>query len=416
MQNSIHPAFDVEADETFYAQAAEELESGRNYENYDDFDIGVNSDKHAQWNAKAKENIKAMPTLTPGAIKFSTLKKISYEAAYKATEDLHVDFVFHGFPTKVCGILCSPGGTGKTYFALEMAAAIACAVAGGDIVGICAGKNKGGKVCYVAGEDPDEILFNRIRAISKHLSIEANASIAENIEIFPIAGVHFDAMENEIEMTSYFKGFRLVILDTLSMIHNMDENKNGDMKKLLALLGRVAANTGCSILLLHHVSKGSTKEGDPDSQQSARGASSIVDNARWCGHLTKMSKKDSIHFLEVKIDANGNKTEELVGPDRNGYFVKYIVPKQNYNALTPDLWLKRVEGGVLVPVTLIDKRIPGSKQTAPVADTSEPKAVSEPSAEPYRLEDPLGDPIDVAPKVGSRKFLTEEEIAKRLGI
>ncbi|WP_223925542.1 helicase RepA family protein, partial [Aeromonas caviae] len=40
---------------------------------------------------------------------------------------------------------------------------------------------------------------------------------------------------------------------------------------------------------LRRVSKGSAREGQTDQQQAARGASALIDNARWCGFVAKMT-------------------------------------------------------------------------------------------------------------------------------
>ena len=67
------------------------------------------------------------------------------------------------------------------------------------------------------------------------------------------------------------------------------------MAHLVSVLEHIAATTGAAVLYLHHVNKGSARDGQTDQQQAARGASALIDNARWCGYVAKMtSRKPSV--------------------------------------------------------------------------------------------------------------------------
>lgn len=240
----------------------------------------------------------------------------------------------------------APGATGKSFWALEAAMAIACSVAGGDLVGLapaCAGR-----VVYFAGEDPEVALVRRIHAIGQHLSQEAREAIAENLTIKPIMGALMNVMVDaeRADLIEFCSGARLIVLDTLSRIHDRDENSNGEMAKLVAMLEHIAVHTGASVLYLHHVSKGSAREGQTDQQQAARGASALIDNARWCGFVAKMTEE------QAKILSDRSYDRKPIGNDRRGFFVRFGVSKQNYDATPIDQWYKRHDGGVLVPVQL----------------------------------------------------------------
>ena len=143
-------------------------------------------------------------------------------------------------------------------------------------------------------------------------------------------------------------GARLIVLDTLSRIHTLDENSNGNMAHLVAVLEHVAATTGASVLYLHHVSKGSAREGQTDQQQAARGASALIDNARWCGYVARMTEDEAKRLSDRAHD------RQPIGDERRGYFVRFGVSKQNYDATPLDRWYMRHAGGVLVPVELYE--------------------------------------------------------------
>lgn len=272
-------------------------------------------------------------------------------------EPPELDFIWPGFLSGTVGALVAPGATGKSYWALEAAIAVACSVAGGDLVKL--NPSKTGRVVYFAGEDPDAALIKRLHAIGRHLNDSAKQSISDNLILEPIMGKRLNVMDQRhlSRLIEYCSGARLIVLDTLSRIHQLDENSNGDMARLIGTLEHVAATTGASVLYLHHISKGSAKDGQGDQQQAARGASALVDNSRWCGFVAKMTEQES----EKLSDRVSNKT--AIGHDRRGFFVRFGVSKQNYDATQLDQWYERRDGGVLVPVLLQDASKKGSQRS-----------------------------------------------------
>ncbi|MCY1283793.1 helicase RepA family protein [Pseudomonas aeruginosa] len=266
-----------------------------------------------------------------------------------------LDFIWPGFLAGTVGALVAPGATGKSFWALEAAMAIACSVAGGDVVNLR--PQHTGRVVYLAGEDPESALIRRVHAIGQHLNPSAREAIAENLVLLPIMGAMLNIMDERYRtrVIEFCTGARLIILDTLSRIHSLDENSNGDMARLIATLEHVATSTGASVLYLHHVSKGSAREGLSDQQQAARGASALIDNARWCGFVTRMTEDEARHLSDRTYD------RQPIGNDRRGFFVRFGVSKQNYDATPLDQWYERRDGGVLVPVELLEAKQNGRK-------------------------------------------------------
>ncbi|PPT97448.1 replication protein A [Xanthomonas arboricola pv. arracaciae] len=274
---------------------------------------------------------------------------IDLRAAFE-NEPPALDFIWPGFLAGTVGALVAPGATGKSFWALEAAMAIACSAAGGDLVGLapaCAGR-----VVYFAGEDPEVALVRRIHAIGQHLNQQARENIAENLIIKPVMGTLMNVLDDaqRAALIKFCSGARLIVLDTLSRIHDRDENSNGDMAKLVATLEHIAARTGASVLYLHHVSKGSAREGQTDQQQAARGASALIDNARWCGFVAKMTEDEAKSLSDRAYD------RQPIGKDRRGFFVRFGVSKQNYDATPHDQWYQRRDGGVLLPVELLNAK------------------------------------------------------------
>ena len=75
---------------------------------------------------------------------------------------------------------------------------------------------------------------------------KAREAIAENLMLEPIMGKRLNVMDEAHlrRVIDYSAGARLIVLDTLSRIHSLDENSNGDMARLVATLEHVAASTG----------------------------------------------------------------------------------------------------------------------------------------------------------------------------
>ena len=254
------------------------------------------------------------------------------------------DFVWPGFLAGTVGAMVAPGATGKSFWALQAALAVACNVPGGDLLDLQPSKN--GKVFYIAGEDPEPALAQRLYSMGTYLNEEARQAIADNFVIDSVAGKQLNLVTDEARnaLTEKCKGCRLIIIDTLSRVHQLDENSNSDMSRLITSLEHIAKNTGAAVLFLHHVNKNSIRESHGDHQHAARGASALIDNARWCGYVAKMTAEES-----------GKLSERPGGPAikrRMSSFVRFGVSKQNYHESQQEQWYTRATGGVLIPVTL----------------------------------------------------------------
>ena len=258
-----------------------------------------------------------------------------------------MDFIWPGFLAGTVGALVAPGATGKSFWALQAAMSVSCSVDGGDLVGI--NPTRSGRVIYLAGEDPDQALRCRAHSIGKRLTDEAKQSIAKNLHLEPIMGKRLDVMNSKKldEIIKLYLGSRLIVLDTLSRIHGLDENSNSDMSQVVAALEYLAHSTGASVLYLHHVSKSSLREGLINQQQAGRGASALIDNVRWCGFMSKVTK-------DKFKQSPGPHQNQRQKKGRDSEYVQFGVSKQNYGEHQPDRFYARGEGGVLVP-TLVSQ-------------------------------------------------------------
>lgn len=249
-----------------------------------------------------------------------------------------LDFVLPGLLAGTVGTLVSPGGAGKSMLALELSILVAT---GHDLSGFGAGVELNtGPVAFLAAEDPEDALKHRLHALGKHMSQEVREQFAEAFVIEPLAGrqANIDRPDWLAFVESMASGRRLLFLDTLRRFHELDENDSGQMAHLISILERIANRTHCAIVAPHHSSKAAALNGQGDMQQASRGSSVLIDNVRWQAYLSGCSKDEA----------------KLLGIDeeKRKQFVRAGVSKQNYGRDVDDVWMRRVEGGVLIPAEL----------------------------------------------------------------
>ena len=258
------------------------------------------------------------------------MKTLNIKGCFE-NEPAAIDYVLPGMIQGTVGALISPGGHGKSFLALELAIEIA---SGADVLDWDR-KLRTGKVAYLAGEDPEVALHARLHHLGKCLSGCQKDEVIKNLTIHPLVGDCPDLLAPRTEhgLDAVAFGKRLVIIDTLRRFHTGNENDSGEMSKVITALERVANATGASMLFLHHSSKSAAMGGTVDEQQSSRGSSVLVDNVRWQGFLSTMTKAEA-KDMEVAHDCRRS-------------FVRFGVSKQNYGPAFEDTWFTRGEGGVL---------------------------------------------------------------------
>jgi len=246
-----------------------------------------------------------------------------------------LDFVLPGLLAGTVGAIISPGGAGKSMIALELSILVAT---GFDISGFGQDEIRHtGKVAFLAAEDPADAIRHRLHAIGKYLDPDLRERVHEDIEIEALCGTPIEIMQSEslAMIESFATNRRLLFLDTLRRFHGLDENSSSEMAMLMSILEGVVKRTSCTILFLHHASKAAAMGGMGDMQQASRGSSVLTDNVRWQMYLSTCTKAEA---EGLEIDESMRK-----------YFVRAGISKQNYGLPAADIWLRRAEGGVLVP-------------------------------------------------------------------
>lgn len=243
-----------------------------------------------------------------------------------------LEFVLPGLLRGTVGGLISPGGVGKSFWALGAALAIAEQPTL-DLTGLAPAA---GRVLFLSAEDPEVVVANRLEALNRHLRLTKFAQLDYRCCL----GLAIDLMDDGwfAQIREAAANCRLVIIDTLTRFHNLDENAAHDMKRLLGRLEQLGKETGAAILYLHHTSKTAALSGQQHQQQAARGSSVLADNARWMAFMALMTEGEAKQFG--------------VAPERRERYVRWNISKQNYGPAKADVWFCRDESGVLLPVAL----------------------------------------------------------------
>jgi len=245
-----------------------------------------------------------------------------------------LDFVIPGLVAGTVGSIVAPGATGKSWLALQIAAA----VAGADTLDI---NPPTGRVLYIASEDPQDVLHARVHALAGRLNDAQRGAVMERLHVWPTLGLSgdlLDAGQTAADIARRGEGCRLIVLDTISRWHTGDENARADAARVMRRLEQIATTTGAAVLFLHHTSKAAALEGNGIMQQAARGSSVWVDEARFCLTMTKCSENEA---RDYGIDN-----------DCRDFFVKITLAKANYIAPQTARWLRRRDGGVFEPVEM----------------------------------------------------------------
>ncbi len=251
-----------------------------------------------------------------------------------------LDFVLPGFKSGTVGALVSPGATGKTMLALQAAVTVS---GGPDMLDFAsmdtAWRRTAGRVVFLTGEDPADVLNGRFHAIGQRLNPAEREAMFENLSVAPLVGRGADVMTFEWRrwIAGVTRDARLVVIDTLRRFHQLDENDGGHMAGLLAYMEQLCRENSTTVLFLHHTSKAGALNGG-DAQQASRGSSVLTDNARFQANLVGMTPEQAKQF-DVYENCRRN-------------FVRPSFPKINYSAQIPDQWFRRRDGGLLEPAVL----------------------------------------------------------------
>ena len=257
-------------------------------------------------------------------------------------------WIFGGLiPVGAVGMVSGGGGAGKSHLAFLMAA----------MVSIDSPHHQKpfqtsepGKVLYLNNEDSADEIWHRLHDLCEVYRFgAADIDLLEkNLTILPAQGLCGPLMEirngNPVPSKFYLMlrnliiatSPKVVILDTKSRLFGLDENSQSDNAEWLRHLEALCRLTGCTVIILHHLSKQGRINGGVNA---VRGASTLTDNCRFVLSLAPIDEKIAQTFE--------------VDPQK---FASLKNDKHNYGPSSKVLYFEREKGGVLVYRDLAGER------------------------------------------------------------
>jgi hypothetical protein len=93
-------------------------------------------------------------------------------------------------------------------------------------------------------------------------------------------------------------GMQLLVVDSLSKVHSLDENSNTEMEYMVNFFQKLARSTGIAVVLLHHWGKGNEGDG---TVYSGRGASRVPDGADTLINFIGQTGEDKSKLVFIKV-------------------------------------------------------------------------------------------------------------------
>lgn len=229
---------------------------------------------------------------------------------WEPTPEDDEDFVLYGLRRGCVGMISGAGAAGKSFLCLELA--YGCAL-GKQLFSFQRPCAKPMKVLFLTCEEDKKDMRRRKYGVRQTFGDffkmnmpETRALLKQNCKIYPIAGKLIQLPEDFAllrKICTFDGNFSpdLIFLDPLAMLHDCEENDNGQMTKIVQQFTALAQELNAAVVLCHHLTKDAVCSGSM-TQTSSRGASGINCAVRWeiaIAKKTTKTQKKSGRVLEV---------------------------------------------------------------------------------------------------------------------
>lgn len=303
----------------------------------------------------AVAKVKGDPEPTAGSIreklatKWKTLGELEWLKTEPPKRECLVEFPHDAkqegtIPLGRVGLFTGGGGQGKSWLLTQLAVSVA---SGSVWLGTYT-PTKAGRVLLVFAEEDADEMHRRVKWAAESLSALQREVLAANLVPLPLMGgevppalTRTDPQTRETTETTFAdvlraklaeEEWRLVVLDPLARFAGPEvEVDNAAATRFVETLETLTRGRGTPALVMsHHTTKASrSASGD---ETAARGASALVDGARWVAH--------------VEAPTTGDK-RATAGRKKIHSFAVFKFTKVNYGVWPEELTLKRREHGVL---------------------------------------------------------------------
>ena len=205
-----------------------------------------------------------------------------YATAYAGIEPLPADWLLRDrIPRSELTILAALGGTGKGMWTVDLAARISR----GDLL---PGDDEAGPAANVilvsTEDDPNVVTVNRLHA--------AGADMARVFDLSAVNGAPFELPLHAgvlAQAIAEIGNVALVVLDPLAGVAPVSLTSVTKVRGILAPLRQIAHDTGCAIVITHHLTKG----------REIAGSRAIIDGVRSVLTITRDAADDAIRIVRV---------------------------------------------------------------------------------------------------------------------
>ena len=219
------------------------------------------------------------------------------------------------------GLIIGPDGVRKSWLTLHIALSVAEGrpVAQGPDGSFLWIASSPGRVVYITSEDSPDVIWRRIWNIGQMPGYDWIPEVDEKIDILPTfsnLALLTTARDGSIvqtaeynELIQYAQGSRLIVLDPLSDLFDLDENGNREGRAIVQALRQLSLRTGAGVLGVHHQNKIGMMNGEKHAQ-SSRGSSKIPAGSRWTIILQPGEDSDWTCITEGKASYARRDTEK----------------------------------------------------------------------------------------------------------
>lgn len=203
-------------------------------------------------------------------------------------------------------LLIAPPGVGKSTFSLMAAISV---VTGNDLLGGDYKVKARGSAWIINNEDDMDEINRRLAAqiMHMHLGLEGRSALQKGLYLTSGTDRQFliarrseggplvpQDMDRVIQLVRE-REITLLIVDPLAETSEADENSNEEMLAVCRMYRKIAQETRCAVIIVHHTRKlpSGASTGHVGNMDSGRGASSMTGVARLVLTLYGMDNKDA---------------------------------------------------------------------------------------------------------------------------
>lgn len=170
------------------------------------------------------------------------------------------------------------------------------------------------KVLYINLEIDGASFINRIAEIYSQLGIDKGMAHSENIYLWNLRGKSKELeqlVEAIVKRARRIKGLGAIIVDPIYKVMMGDENNASDMGKFCNQFDKIATQLGCSIIYVHHHSKGA--QGNKSAMDRASGSGVFSRDADALLDMIELIVDDSIKTAKFGDNLDKDELDNISG-------------------------------------------------------------------------------------------------------